>query len=566
MTSPNHPSAEHCVRPRSCWWIVLALTGASGITYLGWQKLWFLTDDAFIAFRYVSNSMLGHGYVWNPPPFQPVEGYTSFLWVLILDIVWRVFNVPPPASANILSLLCALGTLMIVTFVALRIRLSDQLERFRPLLLVLILAGTVTNRTFLTWTSSGLETALFNMVLILWVAVTLWGPTNVNYRIMLVSLSASLVYLTRPDGILIIIASCVLLIVLWRDRIGPAKIQAGELLSAAPLLPALLHLIWRRYFYGEWLPNSYYAKHVSAWPESGIRYLASFILEYGLWIYLTCMIVIGYRWWKDRSSQVSREATTGTQFKIRVIVVTTLLAHLGYYTFVIGGDHFEYRVYSYVAPLVYLSMLSLAGFTRFKALTSVTLITVLILSSYPIAWTHFALTSRIDNRNDAHIMIVPVHPVFPTVLQWYARPFDTMQAWLIKHHVCMRRKEHQLFYQWQAARYPAREVGEKINPGKYPVMALTMVGVPGWVFPHVNIIDQYGLNDYVIARSAPRQRPYRLMAHDRVPPAGYIDAFEPNIAVDGMGKVVRYPRQTELSAQKIKDVEKYYRLMVNHDR
>ena len=57
----------------------LALTGAAALVllYLGWKLFWFLTDDAYIAFRYVSNAHLGHGYVWNPPPFRPVEGYTS---------------------------------------------------------------------------------------------------------------------------------------------------------------------------------------------------------------------------------------------------------------------------------------------------------------------------------------------------------------------------------------------------------------------------------------------------------------------------------------------------------
>ena len=52
--------------------------------WAGWREFLFLTDDAFIAFRYASNSLRGFGLVWNPPPFAPVEGYTSFLWVVLL--------------------------------------------------------------------------------------------------------------------------------------------------------------------------------------------------------------------------------------------------------------------------------------------------------------------------------------------------------------------------------------------------------------------------------------------------------------------------------------------------
>ena len=43
----------------------------------------FLTDDAFISFRYARNLSQGHGLVFNPG-FERVEGYTNFLWVLLL--------------------------------------------------------------------------------------------------------------------------------------------------------------------------------------------------------------------------------------------------------------------------------------------------------------------------------------------------------------------------------------------------------------------------------------------------------------------------------------------------
>jgi arabinofuranosyltransferase len=55
-------------------WFWLAFIALLCILVVGWKLFWFLTDDAFITFRYASNSILGHGYTWNPPPFRPVEG------------------------------------------------------------------------------------------------------------------------------------------------------------------------------------------------------------------------------------------------------------------------------------------------------------------------------------------------------------------------------------------------------------------------------------------------------------------------------------------------------------
>ena len=88
--------------------VAIAVAASIGLVF-GWWLFWFLCDDAFIAFRYVSNSIAGHGYVWNPPPFRPVDGYTSFAWVALLDLVWRITGVQPPESANVLLLLFAFG-------------------------------------------------------------------------------------------------------------------------------------------------------------------------------------------------------------------------------------------------------------------------------------------------------------------------------------------------------------------------------------------------------------------------------------------------------------------------
>ena len=107
-------------RDRNVFVLILVLGGIG--LFFGWRQFWFLTDDAYIAFRYVSNSELGHGYVWNAPPFLPVEGYTSFLWVVVLDVVWRTLGSEPPVSANWISLVWAYGILILGAVMVMRLQ------------------------------------------------------------------------------------------------------------------------------------------------------------------------------------------------------------------------------------------------------------------------------------------------------------------------------------------------------------------------------------------------------------------------------------------------------------
>ena len=196
---------------------VIAVLG----TVLGWRALWFLTDDAFIAFRYVSNSQLGHGYTWNPPPFLPVEGYTSFLWVGLLDLVWGVFGIEPPRSANALSLGCSIGTVLICAGTVHRLGQRHAAGPRTAVVAGLSLALLVSNTTFLTWSSSGLETALFDLLLLAWVLAV---PALATRRTLLpgVAVLAALLELCRPDGLLFAGVTLLVPAVLWlRGGRGP---------------------------------------------------------------------------------------------------------------------------------------------------------------------------------------------------------------------------------------------------------------------------------------------------------------------------------------------------------
>ena len=81
------------------------------LALLAWltSVAWFLTDDAFISFRYVRNLLEGHGLVFNPGEY--VEGYTNFLWILELAALWGLFGLRPEQAAPWLSIAYTGGTL-----------------------------------------------------------------------------------------------------------------------------------------------------------------------------------------------------------------------------------------------------------------------------------------------------------------------------------------------------------------------------------------------------------------------------------------------------------------------
>ncbi len=554
---------------------VLGIAAAAGLLY-GWHLFWFLTDDAHIAFRYVSNSLAGHGYVWNPPPFRPVEGFTSFLWVALLDAVWRLTGVEPPAAANVLSLVYAGLTLVVGVALALGLPWSERLRPARVPVVGLVLLGVLTNRTFLAWTSSGLETAMFNFHLTLWIAACLCLELERRGAVATVSASALLVYLSRPDGMLVVAATAALLplaLALRRPRSRPAL---GDLLAAAPLLGVPLHLLWRRSTYGEWLPNTFFAKTNPGrlWLESGARYLLSFVIEYALWLWLAALLLVLLRALSGvRATGLGgvRQAAAVPRTWARLAVLAVVLGQLLYYTAVVGGDHFEFRVYSHLILLAFVTFPLLLDRLGARAPVVAATTVAFVALSWPIPWVHWALSQRHVRRAETRLMTVPVAPAIARALPWIpasllsvVRLYDDQQAWLISHAVGSRHQEHKVFYLGLAASLPSRADGLAFAPTEaFPVTVQSSVGVVGWVLPRVNVVDRCGLNDWVIARN-PHLKSTLLMAHQRQPPPGYVACFMPNVSFAGKTIAVS-PRPEPLTAARIVECERRGAALVGAD-
>jgi len=199
-----------------------------------------------------------------------------------------------------------------------------------------------------------------------------------------------------------------------------------------------------------------------------------------------------------------------------------------------------------------------------KPKTAIFIFSIFIIFTYPISWKLWYLTKDIETRDESYYLKMPINAEFPHILNWYTQTFDSLQFWLIDHSICMRRQEHKQFYFTQSEYFPPRTSGSQLNPGDYPVMNLPCVGVPGWVFPHINIIDMHGLNDYIIARSQPIVREERQMAHDRWPPEGYLDSFQPNYIMRDTRGILFMERDHVFTAASIIRLEKYWELKIIH--
>jgi len=416
----------------------------------------------------------------------------------------------------------------VVRFVT-RMALPEKLARVRNPLLALVLLGVVTNRTVLAWLSSGLETSLFNFSVTWWVYCGL-TPRGRRGRCWLLSLSLSAVCiaLTRPDGLLYWAATLAMIAVECSGRAAPRRFSA--LASTLALLTVPLHAIWRRSTYGYWLPNTYYAKYAAPWPESGLRYLECFVIEYGIWVWLLLAVAWG--------AVALRGGVPGRAALRVTLVLGALAGQAAYYTLIIGGDHFEYRVYSHLIPLLFVSALWLAARLSTRPLVVGALLASFIVASWPIPWLHYLDTRHLTLQGVIHKPTQPVAHHFPGWLAPLVRHWDAQQAWLMAHMVGTRHQVHKTFYEFQRALFPDRSVGSQIPWAERGVLILGSVGVPGWVLPEVAIIDRLGLTDRVIGHS-PLSRPMRRMAHDRTPPPGYLACFRPNVELSRGAAIVK---------------------------
>ncbi len=242
--------------PQGTAWLLPVL---AGLLFLLHSYLFrgYLLDDAGISFAYARNLAAGHGLV-SQPGVPPVEGYSNFLWVLLLALLFPLGLFDPTITPKVVGIVLVLLAFFFYdrAGAALPLRRGRLLAGLSLLLLAL-------NTTFTAWSTAGLENPLYTLLLVLLLWTTVRDPARWTTALPAGLLAAG-VALTRPDGI-VFAAAYPLLLLLPAARPTPARPgrqRAGALLAylAAFAVPYGAYLAFRLLYFGDFFPNTYYVK------------------------------------------------------------------------------------------------------------------------------------------------------------------------------------------------------------------------------------------------------------------------------------------------------------------
>jgi hypothetical protein len=299
---------------------------------LAWSNR-FVLDDAFISFRYAGHLAEGHGLVWNPG--ERVEGYTNFLWVLLLAGAMRL-GMDPVVFSQAAGMAAFTGTLLVTAALG-----TTVLRSTAAAVLSVLLLGT--SYTFSCFATSGLETQLHALLLTACAGVLARGLVAAEWtaaRSVALSLLGALALLTRLDSAVVVgpVLAIACVRILRRGAGVRERLVALAGLAAPASLIVGAWLAWKLSYYGEVVPNSAYVK-LGFGAHHGWPYVGRFLRSYWLWPFILGALAVG---WRRRS-----EPRSGP-----ILLLGGLVVLWTTYVVVAGGDFMEFRFMVPILPLL----------------------------------------------------------------------------------------------------------------------------------------------------------------------------------------------------------------------
>jgi hypothetical protein len=429
----------------------------------------FILDDAFISFRYAYNFAHGDGLVWSQG--ARVEGYTNFLWTILMSIPIR-FGFDPKTFSFLLGLI-SFAVSLVFSY-----KLTSMLTSSRnAALLALVFLGS--NYTFSSFATGGLETPMQAclFVICLYLAVSFVKAGTTPRKLFILSVAGSAALLTRLDSaVLLVVVFPVVIIGLLRERSGPRQKLIGLLCLFSPVAIIVgAWFLWKIHYYGDIIPNTYYAKVLGGSSRiQGAEYVALFFYSYLLF---PIPLLLLYAAWTLFTKQ-----NPGL-----VLVICATAGWLAYLIYV-GGDFMEFRLIAPILPAFFVATSWLIS-TQIKNAILKVMLVVLILSGS----LHHVLT--------------------------FSYPLQIESVGLLQRHVENEDEN------WIGI---GKTLGQAFNFDRTILTATTAAGAIPY-YSRLETVDMFGLNDKWVARNGVLfgDRP----GHQRLAPFSYLMQRRVNLLI-----------------------------------
>lgn len=422
-------------------WLMVAGAAAAALIVHARLYLPFISDDALISLRYAQRLLAGNGLTWTDGP--PVEGYSNLLWVLLCAA----------AGAVGFDLIVAARVLGVAGMVAAVTALAWTSRRRHAFPLLVALTLFVASAPIAVWSIGGMEQALVAALLAWAIALLYCAMQEAAPRRSVTGASVllGLLCITRPDGFVFTVGALVA-VVLVRGLKRDALVLCGRLI-AFPLLLTAGQMVFRVWYYHDWLPNTARVKVApsSTHLRGGLGYVAAGVLASAVLVGTATAVV---RW---------------AQRHKLVLLIALAAPWLGYLA-IIGGDIFP--AFRHMVPIV-------------------------VVAAFAIDLGGQSLWERAGSRRRAvfvatAVVLVGAH----AVVQWHNA--ESVRA----------RRERWEWYGKRVAEYLGGAFGKS-----RPLMAVTAAGcLPYW--SGLPAVDMLGLNDRVIARRKPEDFGRGRLGHE----------------------------------------------------
>ena len=223
------------------------------------NSIWDYTmDDSYISFRYARNLVDGYGLRFNPTDVEPVEGFTSLLWLAAV-VPSFLLRFPVEFFSKLISLFFVVGTAGLIGLCIYTVGGEEEGTRKRVLYPALGASAYFCFFPVFILSVSGMETALSSFLVALCAYQVLrFSHHSVKFNLAVVfALTLLALGLARPD-LNIFSISMLFVAIMGCDR--PEDRRWLTLSGAFYVLAGATYFLWRWWYFSNLLPLPFYIK------------------------------------------------------------------------------------------------------------------------------------------------------------------------------------------------------------------------------------------------------------------------------------------------------------------